>query len=485
MSTSRQPMRTKPRDDTALPEPIFRLENIFRNGWLVLGVALLTAAIGILAALGVTPVYESNMLIQINRSAPLSQDLQTDVPAATEVEILRSRSIVTRVVQALQLDLSVEPRYFPVIGAYLARTDKTLPGWLELRGYAWGSDRVDVAVFKVPERLLRRTFTLEVLAGGRYVLTQKESGIRLAGRVGMPAGLQTRYGNIEVRVAAIDAGPGARFLVTRNPSFHVVEQLRKSLSVTESAKESNVIGVSLKGSRPELISRILNQIGHEYVSQHVAQKSSETSRALAFYDQQLAESRQRMQKLDERLAQVLRAHGVSDLNEENATLSQQSIALQAKLAEAEQQKLELSSRFLEQHPAVIVANRHIQDVAGDLHRIEARRRGLASAQQEIARLTRDRQANSEVNAGLLNARQKLAALLSSENRDVRVVDRAETPLQPARLKLSVMIVLACLAGLGAGVLASVTRNAIAARNSRVTLLYMRDIPERQEVTVSG
>jgi len=484
MITSRQPKRTKPRDENALPEPIFRLENILRNGWLVAGVALLTATIGILAALNVTPVYESNMLIQINRNAPLSQDLQTDVPAATEVEILRSRSIVTRVVKTLQLDLSVEPKYFPVIGAYLARTDRSLPGFLEVPGYAWGADRVNVAVFHVPDRLLRQTFTLEATGGG-FVLSHKESGIRLAGRVGVPATLHTRHGRLEVLVAGMTARPGARFLITRNPVFQVVEQLRKSLSVLESGKESNVIGVSLQGSRPELISRILNQIGNEYVSQHVAQKSGETTRALGFYDQQLAESRQRMQKLDDRLARVLRAHGVSDLNEENTTLSQQSMALQAKLAEAEQQKLELSSRFLEQHPAVIVANRHIQDVTADLQRIEARRRTLASAQQEIARLTRDRQANSEVSMGLINARQKLAALMSSENRDVRVVDPAETPLQPATLKLPVMIVLACLAGLVAGAAASVARNAIAARRSRVTLLYMRDLPDRQEMTVDG
>jgi tyrosine-protein kinase Etk/Wzc len=461
------------------------MENILRNAWLIAAVALVTALLGILAALSVTPVYESNTLIQINRNAPLSQDLQNDVPAATEVEILRSRSIVTRVVKALELDLSVEPQYFPVIGAYLARADRSLPAFLEQRGYAWGADRVNVTVFDVPDRLLRLPFTLEATTGGGFVLTQKDLGIRVAGRVGQPLRLPTRHGDVEVLVSAVNARPGARFVVTRNPVFQVVEQLRKSLNVTESSKESNVIGVSLKGSRPELISRILNQIGNEYVSQHIAQKTAETSRALVFYDQQLAESRQRMQKLDDRLAQVLRALGVADLNEENATLSQQSIALQTRLAEAEQQKLELSSRFLDQHPAVIVAERHIQDVTGDLHRIEARRRALAAAQQEIARLTRDRQANSEVNLGLLNSRQKLAALMSSENRDVRVVDRAETPLQPATLRLPVMIALACLAGLLAGVAASVAKNAIVARNSGVTVLYMRDVSEREETSVGG
>ncbi|MCC2973780.1 GNVR domain-containing protein [Massilia sp. IC2-476] len=485
MSKPRQPLRSKQRNDNALPEPIFRFTSIVRNGWLVLGVALLTALIGILAALSVTPVYEGNILIQINRNAPLSREMQTNVPAATEVEILRSRSIITRVVKALQLDLSVEPKYFPVVGAFLARSDRGLPEFLELRGYAWGADRVNVSVFNVPGRLLRQSFALAVGRAGSFTLTHETLGIKLAGRVGQPARLRTRHGDIELLVSAIDARPGAQFVVTRNPTFQVVEQLRKSLSVTENGKESNVIGVSLKGSKPELISRILNQVGDEYVSQHVAQKSNETGRALAFYDQQLAESRQRMQKLDERLAQVLRAHGVSDLNEESTTLSQQSIALQAKLAEAEQQKLELSSRFLEQHPTVIVASRHIQDVRDDLNRLEARRRSLGAAQQEIARLTRDRQANSEVHMGLLNTQQKLAALMSSDNRDVRVVDRAEAPLQPGTLKLTVMIVLACLGGLAAGVIASVVKNAIVARNSRVTLLYMRDIPDRQEVTVSG
>jgi uncharacterized protein involved in exopolysaccharide biosynthesis len=484
MGKSRQQSRSTTTVDNTFAPSMFHGAHLKRHARLFACVALLTALLGVLGALSVTPLYEGNMLIQINRSVPFGGAERSAVPAATEVEILRSRSIVSRVVNSLQLDIVVEPDQFPLIGAYLASTNREPPHWLALGGYVWGAERVRLAHFEVPVQLLRQRFTLTAGVGGRYTLVQKELSVSLPGKTGEPLRAVTRSGTIELLVSELKATPGSRFFVSRQPRVQVVEQLRKSLRVSENGRESNVIGVSLKGSRPDLISRILNEIGQEYVTQHGAQKSGENAMALAFHDGQLAQSRQRLQQLDDRLSQVLRTHGAADLNDENATLSQQSVALQARLAQAEQNKLELSSRFLDQHPAMMVANRLIQDIRHDLARIEARRRLLAAAQQEISRLTRDRQANHELSQGILRSRQNLASLLSADKLDVRIVDRAETPAQPVTLGLSVMLALACFAGLLAGFAAIVVKHAATQKTRQVSLLYMRDVTDRNGATVS-
>jgi len=315
---------------------------------------------------------------------------------------------------------------------------------------------------------------LTAVGGGAFTLTQKELGIVLAGRISELSKTHTRYGDIEVLVSDIRSKPGGQFIVSRRPRFQVVEQLRRSLAISENGKESNVIGVSLKGANPEMISRILNQIGNEYVRQHQARKTDEANKALLYYDQQLEESGSNLRRLDHRLAQVLRAYGTADLNEAGNTLAQQSVSLQARLAEMEQRKVELSTRFLEQHPTMIVVNRQLDDLKRDLDRIEAKRAGLAATQQEIANLTRERQANSEINMGLLNSRQRIEAMATSNNADVRVVDRAEVPVQPVTLKQSVMIALACLAGLVAGLIASAIKNALVARKNRAILPPVED-----------
>jgi len=61
-------------------------------------------------------------------------------------------------------------------------------------------------------------------------------------------------------------------------------------------------------------------------------------------------------------------------------------------------------------------------------------------------------------------------LMLSNHVNIRVVDRAETPVQSVTLPLPVMITLSCLLGLVAGLGASVLKNAITGRQQRVRAL---------------
>lgn len=451
---------------------LLQYQAILRNRWLIASVAVLVALFASTYALTVKPVYEANLLLQIKRNAPPSGDFQLDIPAATEIEILRSRSILSRVVDALQLDISVEPRLFPVLGAFLSERNPALsdPGLCGYGGYVWGSERVRVAAFNVPDALLGQPFVLTVTGKDSFTLSHEELGIRIQGRASRMVRGDTRYGPMEIHVMDILARPGAQFSVRKSPQFQVVEQLQKALVISERGRQSNVIGVSLRGSTPGKVSGILNEVGRQYLRQQHAQKTLETRNQLQFYDQQVAESRRRMHELDARLNQLLRLHGTSDLGEEARILAQQSVALQAELAAKEQKRIELSSHLGDRHPEVIVVSRHIQGIRRDLGDIEARRKVLVSAQQEILAVNRDKQINSDMNIELLNTRQKLDALMLSNHVNIRVVDRAETPVQSVTLPLPVMVTLSCLLGLVAGLGASVLKNAIIGRQQRVRAL---------------
>lgn len=406
-------------------------------------------------------------MLQIKRTVPGSSDVQADLPAATEVEILRSRSIVSRVVNTLHLDISVEPKLFPLVGAFIAGKNENIstPGLFGQGGYVWSAEQVTIPVFSVPPPLLSKPFLLTIEGKDAFTLSETASGMRVRDRLAELTKVQTKYGPVAIRITELRSKPGAQFFVSRRPEFQVVEQLQKSLAVLEKGKQSNVITVSLRGSKPELISRILNEIGKEYIHQQVVQKSEAAKKELVFYDQQVAESTLRLQKLDARLAEVLRRHGTSDLGEEARTLAQQSVALQTKLAESEQRKVDLSSRFAALHPEVLSVNKHLADVHHDLNNIEAKRKLVATAQQEILSLNRDKQINGEINVELVNARHKLAALTLSNSVNVRLVDRAEPPSQPVTLKLSVMIAISCVLGMVLGSIASIVKNTLAERNS--------------------
>lgn len=457
-----QQLRKKRRHEDSSFQLIFRLEAILRNGWLIAAVTCIVALGGIVHALNVTPIYESNILIQIKRATPFSGEPQADIPAATEVEILRSRAILSRVVQMLQLHTSIEPKLFPVLGRFFAARNPALsaPGLFGSGGYVWGADRVRFSIFTVPDALQGRAFTLTVTSPDAVTLSEPGTGIRMYARVGELASLPTRYGPLVLRVADIRARAGAEFSVVQQPIMQAVEQLQRALVISEKVKQSNVITVSLQGSRPELLTRILNEIGKEYISQQVSQRTSEAKRQLAFYDQQMADSTRRLQQLDITVNDILRRYGTSDLNEEERLLAQHSMALKAKLEEKEQKKTEMLGRFAEQHPEIVTLSTVIRTLHREFNEVEEKRRQIASAQHDIISANRDKQVNSEMNIALLNARHKLDALMLTSNVNIRWIDRADMPTQPVTLGLAVMIGIACFMACIAGIAASILKNVI-------------------------
>src|SRR3954463_6568640 len=116
--------------ETDVPEPQLRdfVRTIVGNRVLLaavtLGAVLLAAAYLILAA----PTYRSDVLLQVedkSKSVAGLEDvtsmLSDQSPADTEIEIIRSRSLIGSVVDDLNLTVDVRPRTFPIIGEAIIR----------------------------------------------------------------------------------------------------------------------------------------------------------------------------------------------------------------------------------------------------------------------------------------------------------------------------------------------------------------------------
>jgi uncharacterized protein involved in exopolysaccharide biosynthesis len=108
----------------------------------------------------------------------------------------------------------------------------------------------------------------------------------------------------------------------------------------------------------------------------------------------------------------------------------------------------------------------VRNLERELSGIQAKRRALASAEQENVGMAREKQITADINAGLSAVRQKLDAMNSAGKTTVRVVDPAETPYQALNLGLIARIALACVAGLVAGILASILKNGLANARTR-------------------
>ncbi|RJG01293.1 polysaccharide biosynthesis tyrosine autokinase [Noviherbaspirillum sedimenti] len=468
-------MRTHPRDESGDYPSNFHFfwNTILENRWLIIGIALVTALLGTLYALQIKPVYEANILIQVKENSTPAKDLPGNLPAAldiktqtaTEVEILRSRSVLLHAVEASKLDIFVEPKYFPIVGAWIATSNKnsSTPGVFGYGGYVWGADQLAVTELNLPDALLGQPFLITVESQDGFRLTQEELGIQIEGKVNAIARARTAYGDIEILVSRIAAKPGAEFSVSRIAKYQAVENLQRALNISERGKQSNIIGVSLKGSDPALISNILNEIGTEYIRQNVVQKSVETEKALAFFKQQLADAKNNLERSESRFTELRARKGTFDVKDDARTLSQRSVALLAKLAELKQKRDELQIRFLDEHPSVVQVNGQIQELTRELGAIKAKTNTLPAIEQQMLDVTRDRQLNTEMYTGLLSMGRQLGMVEPSRNANVRLLDRAEMPRQAVNLKRSTMIAVACLAGVLFGVIAAFAKRALAGR----------------------
>ena len=117
---SAPPPAPPPRDDEV--SLAYYLNVLSEGRWLILA-ALALAALGLFAYLATaTPLYQSDVLIQIEQRRQGGAQALTDLPTAlagpqsqadTEIEVLQSRRLLGSVVDSLNLDVSVTPVYFP------------------------------------------------------------------------------------------------------------------------------------------------------------------------------------------------------------------------------------------------------------------------------------------------------------------------------------------------------------------------------------
>ncbi|MES3025506.1 MAG: polysaccharide biosynthesis tyrosine autokinase [Pseudomonadota bacterium] len=445
----------------------FYLDLLFDNRWLIAAIAFIVTMIGAAYALVSTPVYEANILVQVEDSASSSKNILGDLSsvfdlktaATAEIEILRSRFVLTRAVENAFLYISAEPKYFPVVGRWLARSNNTLsePGFMSSEGYVWGAEKVRVTMFNVPTSLHGKRFILTALGDGNYRVKVPNGSADIAGRVGEILTHKGSYGTIELRVDTLEGRPGAQFLLYRAHIQASVATLQRMLTIGEKGKQSGILAVSMQGTDPVKTSSTLNQIAYEYIRQNVDRKSEEAEKSLAFLDKQLPEMKANLEQAEVKYNNLRNSRGTVDLSEEAKTILQQSVISQGKLVELKQRRDELLTRFQAGNPIVDAVDRQMATLNAELGAIAGKIKVLPSVEQDVLRLTRDVKVNTDLYTALLNSAQQLRLVKASKVGNARLLDVAEAPLAPVRPKKAIVVASAALIGLFLGVVGAFIR----------------------------
>lgn len=418
----------------------------------IIVITALFTLVGIVYAMLARSVYQADMLIQVedkdasakNALATISSEFTQSTAASSEIEVLSSRMVVSRAVEALQLCIVATPHYFPVVGRWIAThlnvSDRS--GW---GGYAWGNEAINVTRFDVPARLDFAPFTLTLKEGGAYTL--RHNGTELEGKVGELLHAEVPGGAIDLLVSSVDGSPGATFDLTRTSELSAVKGLQGGLTIVEKGKDSGVISVMLEGTDAVRVAQTLNAVGNEYLRQNVQRTQEEAEKSISFLEKQLPETKAQLEKAEDEFNTFRSQHGAVDLGAEATALLQSSTLAQARIADLRQQRAQLMARYTPDNPAVIAVDGQLEEAQKALVDLGAQTRSLPPLEQSVVRLQREVQVDTTIYTNLLNTKEQMRLLKAGKVSNVRMIDRADVPESPIRPKRPVVVGAAFLTGL--------------------------------------
>jgi tyrosine-protein kinase Etk/Wzc len=448
------------------------LHTLYDSRWLIGAVTALITLAAVLYALLAMPVFEADLMIHVEEESPnasknilseASALFETKKAAIAEMELLRSRMVVSRAVDNLQLYIDTQPKYFPIAGFWFASQNDGMlsePGLFGYGGYVWGSEKADVSIFEIPEAWLGREFALTALGNGRFRFSGGGQRIVFDGDVGQRYRVPTPEGAIELKVDRIQARAGARFRLRRISRVAMIQAIQNALVITEQGKQSGVIEVKLQGENALRTHAVLSEIGREYMRQNLARKTEEAEKSLAFLNQQLPILKRQLEQAEDRYNQFRNTHGTVDLQEEAKAMLAQASVTRTRDLDLIQKKTELLGRFTEDHPIIVAINRQRKAAQAEIDEVNARIKALPALEQEEARLTREIKVSTDLYTALSNTAQQLRLISVGRVSNVRMIDAPVPPEKPLKPNRPLIVALAVVTGLLLGTMIAFTRNAM-------------------------
>ncbi|MCC3751868.1 MAG: polysaccharide biosynthesis tyrosine autokinase [Halorhodospira halophila] len=438
-----------------------QLIDILRNGkWLIAAVTVAAGAAGFGYASLQTNIYQGDALIQLETQQRSLGGLEemggfpTEGPGvATQMEVLKSRSLLGRVVDELNLTVHAEPRYLPVIGEALAQRhggDEPAPPRLGLEHFAWGGESIDVTRLEIGPGLRRDLdgdpLVLRAGEAGDYTLHVGEETIA-QGEVDELLALE--YGGqagVTLFVADLQARPGTEFELGTRSRQAAIRSLRGQLSLSERGSDSGVLEVRMEHPDRAYIEDALSSLTEHYVRQHVERKSEEASRSLEFLEEQLPDIRQELETAEQQLSQFRSEHQAVDLDQDSRALLEQAVDIEQRLSELQVERNELELQYGPEHPRMETMRRReasLRDVKED---VEQEIANLPEKQQQALQLRREVDVTTSLYTNLLNTSQELRVARAGVVGDVFILDEAESASSPVAPQRNLIAALSVVLG---------------------------------------
>ncbi|QUI69735.1 polysaccharide biosynthesis tyrosine autokinase [Pseudoalteromonas sp. M8] len=422
----------------------------------IAGITALFMLLGIAYAIFSTPIYQATAMVQVEEkggSVPGFDDMsgmfESTSAAVTEIELLKSRSVIGEAVDTLNLDTVVEPKLFPLFGGrsfrkFVAQSEgEVAESSLGASSYAWGGEQVEIHRFKVPSSAIGEEFVLQARAEESFALLTSDGDEVLAGKVGE----EVKQGQFELTIKTLIARPETEFSIVKRNRLQTILDLQSAISASEKGKDSGIINLALQSASPEYAEKVLDKVAGIYVRRNVERNSAEAQQSLEFLEVQLPEVKRNLERAEKAFNDYQIRQESIDISLETQGVLEQIVKLETKLQELELKRLELGRKFKREHPSYRGVVEQIDTVKRQRNELAGEVQGLPETQRELLRLKRDVEVNNEIYTLLLGKTQELDIVRAGTVGNVRIVDYAEVnTTQPVKPKKALIVVMATMLG---------------------------------------
>ncbi|MDG9773050.1 polysaccharide biosynthesis tyrosine autokinase [Klebsiella michiganensis] len=404
---------------------------------LIVSVTSLFTLLALVYALFATPIYQADALVQVEQKQgnallnSLSQVLPDSQPqSASEIALLRSRMILGKTVDDLNLQAKIEENNFPVFGRGLSR----------LLGYKSNNLKISRLYLTIPGEDIPEV-EIKILDNKKFSVTG--DGIELTGTVGELVEAK----GLALLVSEIDAEPGTTFTVSYIPRLKAITNLQDNLVIADEGKDTGILTLSLTGDDQAQIKDIIDSISTNYLAQNIARQAAQDAKSLEFLSEQLPKVRSELDLAEDKLNGYRQQKDSVDLSLEAKAVLDQIVNVDNQLNELTIRESEVSQLFTKEHPtykALMEKRKILQD---EKNKLNKRVSAMPETQQEVLRLSRDVDSGRAVYMQLLNRQQELSIAKSSAIGNVRIIDTAITQPKPVKPNKVLIILLGVVIGL--------------------------------------
>jgi tyrosine-protein kinase Etk/Wzc len=412
--------------------------------------------IGFLYAKSQTPIFQSTALVQLEERSSgggLPAELQALMGsgsggrAATEIEILKSRSVASDAVHALGLHIDAAPRALPFLGNIFRHLGVPHFGTSWLKAYSWQSETIEVGVLRVRSEWIGKEIVV-VKTDERSFDVELPDGSSLSGQVGTPV---AGGDDFALRVDALTGPVGREYIASSRDPVLIATKLSKNLGVAEVGHQSSILRLTYRHPDRAMASGVLDAVMAAYVRQNIQRGAASAEKSLQFIQDRLPDAEAQVRAAQLALNSYQRSVSSVDLTFETQQVLSSAAEIETQLNDLKMQQAELALDVTPNHPSYkrLEENRVILEER--LAAVREETQGLPEQQLEVFNLNRDLQVAQEIYQSLLQRRQELQVVRASTIGNIRVIDNALTERFAVAPRTKIIVMLAAVLGLITGV----------------------------------